>query len=345
MKLLIFTQKVDLDDTYLGFFHEWIAKLATHCESVIVVGLSIGQYDLPANVKVYSLGKESGASRLTYMVRFFKYSWRFRRDYDAVFIHQNQEYAILGGILWKCLRKRVYMWRNHYVGSILTDIAAAFCTNVFCTSKDSYTAKFKKTIFMPVGVDIEPTRVGQSIVRAPKSILYLGRIARSKRIEVLIDACAILKKEGTRFTLSVYGNASDKEQDYPVELEKKVEELDLSDRVSFYAGIPHAETAAVYAAHEAFVNLSPSGMYDKTIFEAIAGGCMILVANEDIRKDIDDRFFGDGQSPEVIAAKLRSLLALDDSERFKIVRALKDKVLEKNSLSLLAQKLVALMST
>ena len=67
----------------------------------------------------------------------------------------NQEYVLIAGWLWKLLGKRTYLWRNHYAGSWLTDVAAVFCTKVFCTSKHSYTVKYKKTVLMPVGVDTE----------------------------------------------------------------------------------------------------------------------------------------------------------------------------------------------
>ena len=58
MRLLILTQKVDINDNNLGFFHRWIEEFARHCESVIVVCLQKGEYHLPPNVKILSLGKE-----------------------------------------------------------------------------------------------------------------------------------------------------------------------------------------------------------------------------------------------------------------------------------------------
>ena len=57
MKLLILTQKVDENDDVLGFMHGWIKEFAKHYEKIIVVALGVGQYDLPENVKVLSLGK------------------------------------------------------------------------------------------------------------------------------------------------------------------------------------------------------------------------------------------------------------------------------------------------
>ena len=58
MKLLIITQKVDINDPVLGFFHRWLEEFAKHYEFVTVICLEKGEHRLPENVKVLSLGKE-----------------------------------------------------------------------------------------------------------------------------------------------------------------------------------------------------------------------------------------------------------------------------------------------
>lgn len=55
---MIVTQKVDVNDPILGFFHRWVEEFAKHFERITVICLQKGEYNLPANVKVFSLGKE-----------------------------------------------------------------------------------------------------------------------------------------------------------------------------------------------------------------------------------------------------------------------------------------------
>lgn len=135
MNLLILTQKVDRDDPILGFFHRWIEEFSNHCDKVTVICLSLGKYDLPKNVKVLSLGKEEQLrkrpdlgnfkrsvlgeqlNRLKYIWHFYKYIWQERKNYDSVFVHMNQEYVLLGGLIWKLFGKKVMLWRNHPDGS------------------------------------------------------------------------------------------------------------------------------------------------------------------------------------------------------------------------------------
>src|SRR3989344_8116257 len=155
MRLLIVTQKVDKKDPILGFFHRWIEEFAKNFEKVTVVCLEKGEYNLPTNVKVLSLGKEERRSKAEYISRFYRYIWQERKNYGAVFVHMNQEYVLLAGDIWRLLGKSVYLWRNHAKGNFLTTMAVWLSDKVFYTSPQSFTARFKKAVQMPVGIDTD----------------------------------------------------------------------------------------------------------------------------------------------------------------------------------------------
>lgn len=306
--LLIITQVVDQDDPVLSFFHAWIEALAPSFEAIQVICLKEGRHALPGNVSVHSLGKEHGRSRLKYIWRFYRLSYGLRSRYQSVFIHMNEEYALLGGLFWRLARKRVFLWRNFHTGSWRTDLAAFWCTNVFCTSAASYTARYAKTVLMPVGVQLEARSGQHGIARVPSSILSLGRIAPVKRIEVLVDALALLAAEGVSYTADIYGDALPEDTDYRDALVQDVSARGLDGRIRFHAGIANRETPAVYAAHQLFVNLSPSGMYDKTIFEALAEGALALASSRDYAEAADPHLIFEEGSAASLAARLRALL-------------------------------------
>lgn len=322
MKLLFVTQALDLDDPTLSVYHGWVAALAPHFERVIVICLKEGRHDLPANVRVHSLGKEKGKlSPVTYAARFLSLVWKLRHEYDRVFVHMNQEYILIAGWLWEILNKKAYLWRNHYAGSWMTDLAASTCTKVFCTSKHSYTAKYKKTVLMPVGVDLERFSWNEQVRREPYSILFLARISPSKHPDVLIEALGMLIDKSISFVASIYGSPLPEDEVYYSNLKARVEQLGLRDRVRFHAGIPNEKTPDVYRAYDIFVNCSQSGMFDKTIFEAAASGTLVLASSDDFKALAGDSYYFEGAVQ--LAERLQCLLTYTDAQRSQEVEKLK----------------------
>ncbi len=315
MRLLIITQKVDRKDAVLGFFHRWLEEFSKRVRTITVVCLQKEDYDLPGNVAVLSLGKEKWKSTAKYVFLLFYFSIRYANRYDAVLVHMNQEYVLASGWLWRLLGKRVYMWRNHYAGSVLTDISSVFCTKIFCTSHYSYTARYKKTKFMPVGVDTTFFQPDQNTVATPRSILSLGRVDPAKNIGTLISALEILKAENVIFTADIYGNSKD--QAYADLLASQVKTAGLVDKVKFFAGVPNRDTPRIYSAHEIFVNLSPNGMYDKTIFEAMACGCFVFASNDDLRDKIDPAFSFAYNDQDDLSKKLKAFMSMSEAEQNK----------------------------
>lgn len=335
MKLLLFTQALDLDDPVLSVYHRLVAEIARNFEEVTAICLKEGRHELPSNVRVFSLGKEKGVSRFVYVWRFYRYV--FSAKYDSVFVHMNQEYALLGGIFWKIMGKKIYMWRNHHAGSVLTDLAATFCTKVFCTSKFSYTAKYKKTVLMPVGIDADYFKRAESVSKTPRSILFLARMAPVKKPHVLLEVLERLSARRIAFKASFIGDPLDKDKIYYESLKKRSVELNLS--VEWKKGISNTETPRAYSDHEIFVNLSSSGMYDKTIFEAMACETLVLATNRNLEGLIDSKFIGKEDDVEDIAAKLESLLDLSEEKKIKEGVSLRKVAVEHHSLNILGQKL------
>jgi glycosyltransferase involved in cell wall biosynthesis len=337
MRLLIVTQAVDEKDHYLSFFTGWITVFAQHFESIEVICLKGGAYTLPKNVRVFSLGKEEWPSRLQYIVRFYRYIWQMRNEYDVVLVHMNQEYVLLGGIIFALLRKPLYFWRNHYAGSLLTDIAVQFCRKVFYTSKSSYTAKFKHAVRMPVGVDIQRFAM-QDALRIPRSILFFARFAPSKRPDVFVQALSLLKQRGVSFTASVVGSALPQDQEYQRRVKIQAHDHGLDSFVTFAPGVPNTDAPHIYAKHDIFVDLGSSGMYNKMIFEAASSGCLVLAASKDFQEEMGTEFgFLESDAGE-LARALEKLLAFTDEHSHEARTRLRAYA-ERNSLAKLATRI------
>lgn len=345
-RLLILTQKVDKNDSILGFFHRWLEVLADECDSIVVVCLEKGAVDLPANVQVHSLGKEGGRSRVKYVRKLYSFVLGERRNYDSVFVHMNQEYVLLCGLLWKAMGKRVTMWRNHPKGSILTGIAVMLCDVVFCVSDKSFTARFSKTARMPAGIDTEHFAPRQDAVRTPRTILYAGRISPVKHPDVLIEAAEVLRARSERFRISIVGKASEGAERYYRELRNKARALEEEEVVSFFDPVRQSEMPSLYSSYDIFVNLTDTGSFDKTVIEAMACGAIPLVSNVSMAQilpaNLHDRLMFREFDTRDLSVKLSRLLNLEEQNKKQFRGELRETV-EHHSLSTLMRRLTPLL--
>jgi glycosyltransferase involved in cell wall biosynthesis len=313
MKLLIITQKIDKNDSILGFFHGWVEEFAKHFEKITVICLEKGEYQLPSNVSVYSLGKEEKRSRLQYTVNFYRLIWRLRNQYDSVFVHMNQEYVLLGGIFWKLLRKKTFLWRNHVKGNILTLVAVFFSNTVFATSPQSFVAHCKKTLLMPVGIIVPKAE----LVRNPlsRSVLFLGRLSTIKNTHLFIEALTILQQKRVRVVATINGSVgSPRDYEYVKKLEKSAASLVKANVLKFSEGLPLEESMKLFSSHVLYVNLTESGSLDKSIFGAMASGTPVLVGNSYFKDRLPDYCVLGSFDPEEIAQKIEYMLNMPEEE-------------------------------
>jgi glycosyltransferase involved in cell wall biosynthesis len=345
MKLLVVTQKVDKNDPVLGFFHNWLFKLAPKFERISAICLQEGVSDLPKNVKIFSLGKESLAKslelgawswqKIKYVWNFYKYIWQFRSEYDAVFVHMNQEYILLGGLFWKLSGKKIYFWRNHPKGSWLTEIAVWFSERVFCTSTHSFTAKFKKTEILPAGIDTDLFFIDNKVPVLPNSILSLGRISPIKNIDKIVELAFALDKEGVDFVLDIVGDPVNPEDcQYLEKLVARSKILNDKGKINFISAVSQEGAALMFKSHEIFLNLTPSGSMDKTILEAAASGSIPIVTNKFFSGIFEEKMITSGE-PADLLSKIVYWLKIDPVSRRNTSTKMIDYVIEQHSLSAL----------
>lgn len=348
MRLLILTQKIDKNDDILGFFHGWVEKLAQHCESIIVICLQKGDYSLPTNVKVLSLGKENGVSRIKYLMNFYNFIWNERKNYDTVFVHMNSEYVVLGGLPWKILGKKIFLWYNHGKGGLKAKIAGKLSKKIFYTSSFSFFAKSKKSQMMPAGIDTDKFMFSNEQLATSNAILSLGRISPVKHIDTLIDALKIIDERGIDFIVNIYGDPTERDIDYYNKIKEMASELEKNGKVVFCKGVSNYETPAIYNQHEIFVNLTPTGSFDKTILEAMACGCIPVVCNvsfeEIFNHELSSILIFKESDPRDLSEKILHILDLYDEKKDEIKRILWDVVVRDHNLDKLVKKLIGVMS-
>ncbi len=321
MRLLIVTQAVDLDDPVLGFFHRWIEEFAKHCEGIHVVCLREDRHQLPANVRVHCLGKttykgRSFVNRARYVFRFYRYIWMLRRQYDAVFVHMNPEYVVLGGFLWRLWGKKIALWFIHPRRSFSLAAAVQIATVVLSARTESVPIRTSR--LLPIGLGIDTNAFSPPSLPADgRTILSLGRLDAVKRVDVLIDALSRLHESGVPFSADIYGSPTDPQADYAHDIRNAMAPLTLEGVLSLHDAVPNAQAPAIYRNHAIFVNLTPTGSFDKAIAEAMASGCVVVAANDSLKNVVPAKLRSDG-SPESTARAIEAALDLSPEERAEI---------------------------
>ncbi|HEC30491.1 MAG TPA: glycosyltransferase [Candidatus Yonathbacteria bacterium] len=366
VKLLIITQKVDSNDPILGFFIRWIEEFAKHTEKLTVICLEEGEYDLPDNVKVLSLGKKKyfreevqprgGAerqkrsfleekifSKAIYLVRFYKYIWQERKNYDAVFVHMNPIYVILGGIFWRAMGKKISLWYTHKQVDLKLRIAEKLVHTIFTASKKSFRLESPKVNVMGHGIDTNVFRPRERSQDDTFRIITVGRVTPVKDYETLLKTAEILKKEGKGFSVTIIGSyIDDSQKEYLESLKKYVVDHGLEKEVIFAGALPHIEIARYLQESDLFVNMSNTGSLDKAILEAMSCGIAAMTSNEayeDMLSSYEGLFFQNGDHEE-FSKNIVSYMSKTDEEKLKIKNTLREEVVKTHDLGHLMGRIV-----
>lgn len=333
MKLLICTQVVSKDHPILGFFHRWLEEFAKHCEEVHVICLYEGIHTLPTNVRVYSLGKEDGENRLKYITRFYSYIWRLRKNYDVVFVHMNQVYAVLGSPLWKLWGKKISLWYMHKSVTPTLHIAKILVDTIFTGSKESFRIQTNKVIITGHGIDTEhfaPQNVFKDI-----DILTVGRITRSKNLHTLIDLFSHVAQTYP-YTLTIVGDTmSEEEKVYEQELRVQVNKLGLSEKVSFTGAVTQANLPALLNRAKVFAHVAENGSLDKSTLEALACEVPVITTAQGATSlPLGDWYVGN------VAVFEQKLVEVLQSEVHSKTHMLREHVQQNHSIASLIPKLI-----
>jgi len=338
MRLLICTQAVDARDPVLGFMHRWIEEFSSRYERITVVCLRAGDHHLPSNVEVIPLGEKR---RFLRALEVCSIAFARRKEYDGVFVHMNQEYVLAVGWLWRILRKRIVLWRNHKKGSWLTRVAGRMSHAVCYTSPAAFVARFRNAVQMPIGIDTSFFKLLRNS-SGEGTILFLGRLDAVKHPDIFLEALGLLAKEGVTFRADIYGDPTPGREAYAEELRQR---FSTAKGVTFHQSVHNNETPALYSSHAIYVNLTPSGSFDKTIGEAMASGCIVVAANDVLRDVLPKELMVDSDDSAAVARGIRAALTMGEGERVELAERSRAYVEQEHALALLAKKLLSLFET
>lgn len=141
--------------------------------------------------------------------------------------------------------------------------------------KENFPCIPEKIILSPSGIDTQLFKK-RKVKKVTKKldILIVARMVPYKNYKDLLDACAILKKKGLKFTLHIRG-------DGPLEkdIKEQVSNLGLDDDVRFVPRTPYKKMPWLFSKMDLFVLPSYNEAIGLVVGEAMACGLPVVVSD------------------------------------------------------------------
>ncbi len=273
------------------------------------------------------------------------------RKLNLDIIHTQTEFSL--GMLGKTFSKAfgipmvhtyhtMYEDYVHYIvnGHLITTSMAHTFSKVFCNFALHVIAPTQKVMsslydygvtkkisVIPTGINIEKFRKSNynasdtlklkkslGLEEHHKVILFVGRVAREKSIDIILDGLPAVfeKNESARFL--VIGDGPHKET-----LEKYALSLGISHKVIFAGAKPWTEIGSYYQVGDIFVSASVSETQGLTFVEAMASGLPVIAKKDPcIEGVIEDEENGlVFENDEDISSKILELL--EDNKKYSII--------------------------
>ena len=352
MRLLLFNLATDADDPVLGFTCRWIKALAERVEFVHVVTMRAGRFELPANARVHSVGKEKGYSEARRMAEFYKILWRILRDdrIDICFSHMMPRFTVLAGPILKAARIPVVTWYAHPHITWILRLAHRFSARMVASIATAYPYKHDKLIAVGQGIDTELFAPQADTEPAePPMILCAGRLSPVKDHPTLLKAAALLRQNHRKpFQVVIVGGpATARDDAYALSLRRQTQRLGLDDAVHFEPAVSIEQLPPWYRRATVYANMTPTGSGDKVVWEAMACAKLCVVANEGFRETLgefaDHLLFPHGDA-EALAARLQLALSLGEEARRRMGAYLREQAARMHGLERLAGVLVEIFA-
>jgi glycosyltransferase involved in cell wall biosynthesis len=210
-------------------------------------------------------------------------------------------------------------------------VAERLATAIVSVDRRSFPLESAKVRGIGHGIDVNEFACTDRGAHAALRALVLGRYSPAKGIETILRG--VQQVDGVEVKL--HGVAlNDLERRHRGELEGLG--FPLGDAV------PRERVPDLFAGADVLINNMEAGAPDKVVYEA-AAACLPVLASNPV---FDELFAGfplsfDRESPESLAERLRWLASLDEGERAKIGRTLRERVAERHSVDTWAEGILA----
>jgi glycosyltransferase involved in cell wall biosynthesis len=157
----------------------------------------------------------------------------------------------------------------------------------------------------------------------------------------------VLAARGVAARWAFVGAVPDRDREYGAALRRRIVEQGLVQQVELAGPVPYADVAAWHRRSALHVSLSPQGLFDKAVLEAMACGRPSVVAHagyDDVLGSWAGRLRVRELAPEAVAHAVAGMLQTPAAERRRMVHELRARVLAQHGLRALAERIVGILA-
>jgi len=350
MNLILFNLAVDRKHATLAFCLKWIEKLSNQFDHIDVVTMYQGEYSLPKNVTVWSLGKEKNYPEWLRVIRFYIMVIRiymYRRPHVA-FCHMIPIFAILFWPVAKLTKTKIVMWYAHGACPTTLKVAHKLVNVVVSSTKEGFRLASSKLNIIGQGVDLELFPFSERSFGEPLSVVTVGRIAPSKNIDKVLKALNIWSEQtGHPYTLTIVGEGTtSSEKAYSEHIKLMAAEQEPRNHVVFTGRLLPEQIKDYLAKSQLFISMGATGSLDKAIVESMASGCIVMSANDAFSSIARSENFEQlilSYDEYSIADKIKFFYELSSEEKSTLSKLQSDYAIKNHGLNGLVKKLTHIL--
>jgi glycosyltransferase involved in cell wall biosynthesis len=350
MKLILVTQVLDPAHGSLAQTLDLVSALAAETDELVVLCREDLWGKAPAGVVVRTYGARSKLGRALAYQRQLAASLP---GADAVLAHMVPTFLVLAAPLARARRVPLLLWYTHWHGGWMLRAATALCAAALSVEEASY--PFASPKVRGIGHAIDVTAFAAQPAREPGGplrLLAIGRTARWKGLQTLLQAFALASDRGLDALLEIRGPSLT--GDERAHREELVVAIDRDERLRGRAvvapPVPRVAIPALIGSADVVVNpVSPSSgaALDKVVYEAGACARPVVTTNpalEPFLRDLPVRLLARPRDPEALADVLVAVGAAGPEVRAAVGAELRRRVVAQHSVEHWAKEVIAAVS-
>jgi glycosyltransferase involved in cell wall biosynthesis len=259
----------------LAFTQDWVLAFKSRCEKITVISTHVGSHSLPKEITVIEIGGGNSRRRIKGFFRIIKIGIKIvgMRKTAVVFHHMSPRTAVTLGPLFMLTGINQGLWYSHSNPSTELRVAAHFVNKIFSSSAESLPIRSTKARYVGHGINISKFPAVVDNLRN-NAVLSLGRVARIKNNEALINAVA--ESARTKKEIHLVGPLGNSKE-YLSELVELGRNKGVE--VSHLGEIEHILVPKLLLSYAVCYTGNPNTV-DKSVIEGALSGCYTLASQE-----------------------------------------------------------------